>query len=184
MKKFFLTFFLFSFLFSPWLVWGQIPSPLQPEIQEQMLKFGSIAASQALNLPESSVRNFDIRVMIAYIAQLSLSVLGILVIALMVYGGFLWMTSQGEEEKISQAKKILSNSAIALGIILFSYSIALFVQRSLIKAFYNDVLIKAQDPRVGSSCGGLWAHYQSDPTDQNFKAWKDCADKAGWKGGF
>ncbi|MDO8425523.1 MAG: pilin, partial [bacterium] len=50
------------------------------------------------------------------------------------YGGFLWMTANGAEEKITKAKKILINGAIGLLIVLSAFSIAQFVLSRLLGA--------------------------------------------------
>jgi Zn-dependent protease with chaperone function len=60
--------------------------------------------------------------------------LGIIAILLMLYAGFIWMTAAGNEEKVSQAKKILTAAIIGLVIIFISYAIAAFVVNQLITA--------------------------------------------------
>ena len=52
----------------------------------------------------------------------------------MLYAGFLWLTSAGSEEKVGQAKKIITSAIIGLVIIFISYAIATFVITQLIKA--------------------------------------------------
>ena len=69
----------------------------------------------------------DIRVTVAKIIRAFLGLLGVIGIGVVLTGGFLWMTSGGEEEKISKAKKLLANGAIGLTIVLLSFSIAQFV---------------------------------------------------------
>ncbi|MEK7681163.1 MAG: IPT/TIG domain-containing protein [Patescibacteria group bacterium] len=76
----------------------------------------------------------DIRVIVAKIIKTALGLLGIVAIVLVLYGGYVWMTAGGDEEKISQAKKILVNSFIGLAIILSSYAITSFVLNRLISA--------------------------------------------------
>lgn len=76
----------------------------------------------------------DIRVVVANIIRTALGLLGIVALVLILYGGFVWMTAGGDEEKISTAKKILFNSAIGLAIILSSYAIASFVISRLVGA--------------------------------------------------
>ena len=73
----------------------------------------------------------DIRVTIAKIIRIILGFLGIIAIGLIMYAGFLWMTSQGNEEKIEQAKLIMRNGAIGLAIILASFGIVTFILSKL-----------------------------------------------------
>jgi hypothetical protein len=76
----------------------------------------------------------DIRVVVARIIRTALGLLGIVAVVLIIYGGVVWMTAGGNEEKIAQAKKILVNAVIGLVIILSSYAIASFVISKLVGA--------------------------------------------------
>ncbi|MBI4142683.1 Ig-like domain-containing protein [Candidatus Uhrbacteria bacterium] len=76
----------------------------------------------------------DIRVTIAKIIRAFLGLLGIMAVAIVAYGGFLWMTSGGNEEQLGNAKKWLTNGAIGLTIILLSFSITQFVLSRLVSA--------------------------------------------------
>lgn len=73
----------------------------------------------------------DIRVIIAQIIRVALGFLGLIFLVLTLYAGFLWMTSGGNEQKISDAKGLLVNGVIGLAIILSAYGITLFVMRLL-----------------------------------------------------
>src|SRR3989344_4352022 len=61
----------------------------------------------------------DIRITIMKIIRIFLGLVGIIAIILIMYGGYVWMTSAGNPEKVEQAKKILRNAAIGL-LIIFS----------------------------------------------------------------
>ena len=76
----------------------------------------------------------DLRLVIARIIRTALGLLGIVALVLVLYGGFVWMTAGGDDEKVSQAKKILLNAIIGLVIILSSYAIASFVINKLSEA--------------------------------------------------
>ncbi len=67
--------------------------------------------------------------------QYLLSFLGVVAILILIYGGFLWMTAKGDEEKVRKAKKVLINGLIGLVIILLSYAIVQFVVGPLLKAY-------------------------------------------------
>jgi len=60
-----------------------------------------------------------------------LTLLGFVFVVLTLYAGFLWMTAGGDEANIEKAKGILTAAVIGLAIILFSYSITLFVFKVL-----------------------------------------------------
>ncbi len=76
----------------------------------------------------------DIRVIVARIIRAALSLLGIIAVGLIMYAGFTIMTSEGNEQKIDQGKKILTNAVIGLAIIMSSLAIVHFV----LKAFENQ----------------------------------------------
>jgi len=55
------------------------------------------------------------------------SVIGIILLIIIIYAGFLWMTAGGSEEKVEKAKKFLTNGVIGLVIILSAYAITAYV---------------------------------------------------------
>ncbi|MBU1145990.1 hypothetical protein KKD80_00355 [Patescibacteria group bacterium] len=63
-----------------------------------------------------------------------LGILGIVMVILVLYGGFLWMTAAGNTEKIEKAKKILGNAVVGIIIIIMAYGISFFVIDQLLKA--------------------------------------------------
>src|SRR3989338_6557076 len=69
----------------------------------------------------------DPRLIIVNIIRILLGFLGILAVIIVLYGGFVWMTSGGNAQKIEKAKKILINGLIGLAIILSAYAIVSFV---------------------------------------------------------
>lgn len=75
--------------------------------------------------------NFDIRIIIANIIRAALGLVGIVLVCLILYAGYLWMTAGGNEDQIGQAKSIIRNAVIGLAIILSAYSIVAFVMKML-----------------------------------------------------
>ena len=78
--------------------------------------------------------NRDPRTMIATIINVFLGILGIVAIVIVLMGGFKWMTSDGNEEKIAEAKKILVAGLIGMAIVLAAWGIATFVMNQLLGA--------------------------------------------------
>lgn len=76
----------------------------------------------------------DLRVTIARIIRTAMSLLGIIAVLIILYGGFKWMTSAGSDEAVGDAKKIITAGIIGLVIILTAYAIASFVISSLVTA--------------------------------------------------
>ena len=56
-----------------------------------------------------------------------LGFLGIVLLAIVMYAGFTWMTAGGEMEKVKKAKSMLVNAAAGIVIVASSYAIASFV---------------------------------------------------------
>lgn len=61
-----------------------------------------------------------------------LSFLGIIFLGFMIYGGIMWMTAQGSEEKVKKAKGILMNATIGLIIVAGAYVISYAVVKYII----------------------------------------------------
>ncbi len=61
-----------------------------------------------------------------------LSLLGIVFIILIIYGGILWMTAGGKEESIKKATTIIRNSIIGLIITVSAYAIWRLIERFFI----------------------------------------------------
>jgi|SRR3989344_1950190 len=76
----------------------------------------------------------DIREGIMQIVSLLLGFLGIIAILIILWGGFMWMTAGGNEEKVGTAKKIISAGIVGLVIIFISFALASFVINQLISA--------------------------------------------------
>ncbi|MFA6099339.1 MAG: hypothetical protein WC750_00485 [Patescibacteria group bacterium] len=76
----------------------------------------------------------DPRIIAGRIINVVLGVLGIILLALMLYAGFLWMTSGGDAEKIKKAQGIIRNAIIGLVIILSAWAITYYIINVLLNA--------------------------------------------------
>ncbi len=94
----------------------------------QPTDFG-IEQAAATGLPAN-----DIRVVIARIIQALLGFLGLVILVLILYGGFLWMTAGGNEEQIGRAKKTLANAGIGFGVTISAFAITTFIISQLVGA--------------------------------------------------
>lgn len=65
------------------------------------------------------------------IIQVALAVAGLIAVAFIIYGGFRYITSGGNDEAAEAGKKILTNAIIGLVIIIFSYVIVVVIARAL-----------------------------------------------------
>ena len=76
----------------------------------------------------------DVKSAIVNIVKFLLTFLGLIAVIIILYGGFRWMTSQGDQGHVDEAKKIISAGVIGLIIIVSAYAIATFVINSLVTA--------------------------------------------------
>ena len=97
---------------------------------------------------KTGLGNTDPRILIARIIRYALGFLGIIAVVIIMYAGWLWMTSEGDPEKIGRAKKVLTNAVIGLFIILASFGIVSFILNKLLEAS------GAGGPGAGSGPGG------------------------------
>ncbi|MFH1947087.1 MAG: hypothetical protein ABIJ23_02955 [Candidatus Magasanikbacteria bacterium] len=120
MKKYLIIFvFIFSLLSLFWFATSvQAQVNLSNQITTQIDKG---AGAAGLGQPTSP------QLIIVNIITFALGLFGSIFLALVVYGGFLYINSRGEEETVNKAKKIIVGSIIGLTIVFLSYTITLFV---------------------------------------------------------
>jgi hypothetical protein len=76
----------------------------------------------------------DITVVIGRIIRAVLGFLGVVAVIIIIWGGFLWMTSGGDTDKVSKARKFIIMGIVGLAIVLAAYAIASFVITALVGA--------------------------------------------------
>lgn len=76
----------------------------------------------------------DIRQTAARIINVALGFLGIIAVVIVLLGGFKYMIAGGNEEKTSEAKKLIVSGIIGLAIILSAWAITSFVISRLVTA--------------------------------------------------
>jgi len=64
---------------------------------------------------------------IANIITVVISFLGVIFLFLMLYGGFTWMTAQGDDKKVAKAQAMLTAAIIGLIVVVAAYAITYFV---------------------------------------------------------
>ncbi|MBI2436744.1 MAG: hypothetical protein HYV41_03320 [Candidatus Magasanikbacteria bacterium] len=76
----------------------------------------------------------DIRIIIARTIKVFLGFVGTLATVYTVYGGYLYLTSAGSEDRMSHGRRIILYGVLGILIILSSYSIAWFVYKIYYRA--------------------------------------------------
>lgn len=80
---------------------------------------------------EASLENTDIAVFVGGVIRAVLALLGVIVLIFMVYGGYLWMASGGNEQMVKKSKDILFNTIIGLIIVIAAFAITNFVVKGI-----------------------------------------------------
>ena len=69
----------------------------------------------------------DPKLMAVEIIKYLMTFLGLIAVCIILYGGFLWMTASGNEDRMDKAKKTIIAGAIGLVVVLAAYAIVTFV---------------------------------------------------------
>lgn len=110
------------------LVFLSLPGVLSAQGgMQEMTEAAGTAAGYATDSGQYSLARI-----IGIIARTFISLIGIIFVSYTIYGGYLWLTSAGNEEKITQAKNIIKNGIIGLIVILMSAAIYIFIRDALI----------------------------------------------------
>ena len=78
---------------------------------------------------------------IAMVIRGILTLLGTIFIVLIILGGFKWMTSQGNAEKVKEARESIKNAAIGLIIVVTSYALVRTVFDILLKGSTGGTVV-------------------------------------------
>jgi len=78
-------------------------------------------------------------VMIGNIIRVLLGMLGLILVILIVYAGFLWTTAQGDPAKVKKAQDMIKQAIIGMIIVFAAYAIANFVISNLTNAATNNM---------------------------------------------
>jgi len=81
--------------------------------------------------------NQDPREIIGRFIKFALGFLGLIAVGIILVGGFKWMTSGGNEEKIKEAQKLLSAGVVGLIIVLASWGLATWLIQNISTTIQN-----------------------------------------------
>lgn len=76
----------------------------------------------------------DPKVFLANLVRIALGLLSIIALVMFIYGGLTFLTSGGNEEKISRAKATLVWATIGIVVIFGSYSLLSFIVNTVINS--------------------------------------------------
>jgi len=89
-------------------------------------------------------------VIIGRIIRVVIGFMGVVLLGIIIYAGWLWMTAGGDAEQIEKAKKWITNGIIGLIIMLFAFSITTFIINRLLQ----QALLTQQPFYAGYGEGG------------------------------
>lgn len=122
-KKKLLVGLLFSltmiFSFAP--VVANVQVPTLKDASDKFTKSGAAYGPNPITLENA----------IGSIVKTALSLIGVIFLVLMIYGGYLWMTARGDSKIAEKAKDIITMAAIGLVIVMLAYAITYFVVANL-----------------------------------------------------
>ncbi|MDD5031569.1 MAG: hypothetical protein PHR36_00810 [Patescibacteria group bacterium] len=124
LKKF--IFIILAVLISPFLV-NVVQAAGDPTTSSigPLLEVAGNAAKYETGKVESN--DISIPSIAGGIIKIFLSILGVIFVALMLYGGYLWMTARGNQEMVTKSKELMTSAVIGLIIVIAAYAITYFV---------------------------------------------------------
>ena len=135
-----------------------------------------IGINYANNLGLQDTGGTDVKTLIINIIRYILTFLGIIAVVMIMYGGFIWMTSNGQPDRIQKAKKTLIAAAIGLIIVISAFAIVTFIAN-----ITGDILegsCTVGDPPKTCGCQDMGVKTcQADGT------WGDCSADCNYAGG-
>jgi hypothetical protein len=90
-----------------------------------------LASLAQVSLPNPMPGATSIPVFLGQVIRAILGVVGAVALLMFVWGGILWMTSQGSSEKVKKGKETITWAIFGLLAIFFSYAVIQFIFNSL-----------------------------------------------------
>lgn len=115
--------YLFLLIFLVILVFPLFVHAIDPAL-DRLQAVGSDSGSGPYH---NAAGEFGLVGIIGMVIQAALSLIGAIFLALMLYAGYHWMTSRGEEEKVEKAKDTIVRAIIGIIIVVGSYAIWAFI---------------------------------------------------------
>jgi len=100
----------------------------------QSLKDKATSEMQATATGANLGSSMPLPKLIGQVIGVLLTMLGVILVCLIIYAGFLWMTAQGDPDKVKKAKAIIGNAVVGMVLVFAAYSIANFVIDKLVTA--------------------------------------------------
>lgn len=90
-------------------------------------------ASAAEVLQNPLGKGATLQVIIGRIISAVLGIVGSIALLMFIYGGFMWLTASGNDQRVQKGKDVLTWATIGLAVIFLSYTLVSFVIKGLTK---------------------------------------------------
>jgi hypothetical protein len=102
-----------------------LPAATQAQFTEK-IRSGVTQTNQELGYSET-----PLQVIIGNVIRVAITLVGVVLLLLLLYAGFLWMTAGGDTEKVKKARGMIFNAIVGMIIIVLAYAITDFVIQQL-----------------------------------------------------
>lgn len=125
---------IYSLLFITCLVFASLVKPVSAfTCPDKTIRQGeSVTALSECNV-EKTEGNKSLMSNVTMLINVFASVMGFLAVGMIVYGGFMLLTAQGDPAKIKRGKDVVTYSIIGVILVMLAYAIVNFVMKSGIK---------------------------------------------------
>ena len=125
---------IYSLLFIICLVFASLVKPVSAfTCPEKTVRVGeSVSALSECNV-EKTDGDRSLMSNVAMLINVFASVMGFLAVGMIVYGGFMLLTAQGDPARIKRGKDVVLYSVIGVILVMLAYAIVNFVMNSGIK---------------------------------------------------
>ena len=73
------------------------------------------------------------------VAEVFVSFIGVLFVIYTIYGGFMWMTASGNQERVDKARKTITQGVIGVIVVLSAAAIYLFIKNVLVFGVRSNI---------------------------------------------
>lgn len=131
MQKISVLFFSILLFIGIFFSFSQVSLAVGADAENSMLLNGFQRAGNVGGLIPQNEENFKLTNLIGNIVEIGLTVLGLVFLLFVVYGGVSWMTAMGNETNTKKAQAMIVNAAIGLAVTLLAYQATQFVIKQI-----------------------------------------------------
>ena len=125
---------IYSLLFTTCLVFASLVKPVSAFTcpDKTIRENESVSALSDCNVAKTD-GDKSLMSNVAMLINVFASVMGFLAVGMIIYGGFMLLTAQGDPAKIKRGKDVVTYSIIGVILVMLAYAIVNFVMKSGIK---------------------------------------------------